>query len=109
MKRRKYDAIRDLNYDLNHPEEVGALQSMFETLKENMNWIWNSLSREDQEQFINKYHRYMKENTNPMPRETAQLLVEEIKAGHLQVLSGLEHVRQFYGKYRLRFKMFMKK
>ncbi|HEC2156708.1 TPA: FAD/NAD(P)-binding protein [Staphylococcus delphini] len=104
LKRRKYDAVRDLNYDLNHPEEVGSLQSVFETLKENMDWIWNSLSREDQEQFINKYYRYMKENTNPMPRETAQLLVDEIKAGHLQVLSGLEHVRQFYGKYRLRFK-----
>ncbi|MBA8758731.1 pyridine nucleotide-disulfide oxidoreductase [Staphylococcus schleiferi subsp. coagulans] len=104
LKRRKYDAIRDLNYDLNHPEELGALQSVFEALKENMDWIWNSLSREDQTQFISKYHRYLKENTNPMPRETALLLIDAIKAGDLEILSGLENVRQYYGKYRLAFK-----
>ncbi|ARJ50057.1 FAD/NAD(P)-binding protein [Staphylococcus lutrae] len=104
LKRRKYDSIYDLKYDLNHPKEVGALQSMFEALKENMDWIWNSLSRDDQAHFLNKYHRYLKENTNPMPRETAQQLIKEIEAGHLHVLSGLSHVRRYYGKYRLRFK-----
>lgn len=104
LKRRKYDPIRDLNYDLNHPEAVGALQSLLEAIKENMDWIWNSFSREDQERFINKYQRYIVENSNPMPQETAKLVVKEIKAGNIKVLSGLESVRHYYGKFRLGFK-----
>lgn len=104
LKRRKYDAVRDLNYDLNHPEDVGALQSLLETIKENMDWIWNSFSREDQERFIHKYQRYIVENSNPMPQETAHLVIKEIKSGHLKVLSGLENLRHYYGKFRLGFK-----
>ena len=104
LKRRKYDIVKDLNYDLNHPFEVGALQSILEAVKENMDWIWNSFSREDQERFIHKYQRYIVENSNPMPQETAHLVIKEIKAGHLKILSGLESVRHYYGKFRLGFK-----
>ncbi|MBI5975689.1 FAD/NAD(P)-binding protein [Staphylococcus canis] len=104
LNRRKYDAIRDLNYDLNHPEDVGLLQSLLEVIKENMDWIWNSLSRADQKLFIHKYFRYFKENTNPMPRETAELIIDAIKNNELKIYSGLENVRHYYGKFRLSFK-----
>ncbi|MDG4942775.1 FAD/NAD(P)-binding protein [Staphylococcus agnetis] len=104
LKRRKYDAIRDLTYDLNHPQELGKFQSLLEVIKEIMDWIWNSFSRDDQEQFIRKYQRYIVENSNPMPRETAQLVLENIKSGHIQIYSGLEDLRHYYGKFRLKFK-----
>ncbi|REI00263.1 pyridine nucleotide-disulfide oxidoreductase [Staphylococcus felis] len=104
LNRRKYDAIRDLKYDLNHKEEVGALQSVLEVIKENMDWIWNSLSRQDQMRFMRKYYRYLRENTNPMPRETAHLIIEVLQNETLEIYSGLEHVRHYYGKFRLKFK-----
>lgn len=104
LKRRKYDTVKDLKYDLNHPEEVGALQSVLEAVKENMDWIWNSLSREDQLQFIHKYYRYLRENTNPMPQDTARIIINAIQNEEILIYSGLENVKRYYGKYRLEFK-----
>ncbi|PTJ87171.1 pyridine nucleotide-disulfide oxidoreductase [Staphylococcus hyicus] len=104
LKRRKYDSVRDLTYDLNHPKELGALQSLIEVIKENMDWIWNSFSHEDQERFIHKYQRYLVENSNPMPQETARLLLQEIKSGNIKIYSGLEDIRHYYGKFRLKFR-----
>ena len=33
------------------PDEIGVFQSLIENIKENLNWIWNSFSREDQKDF----------------------------------------------------------
>ncbi|MDT4036551.1 FAD/NAD(P)-binding protein, partial [Staphylococcus hominis] len=46
VHRRTGDTIKDLNYDLEHPNEIGIFQTLIENVKENLNWIWNSFSRQ---------------------------------------------------------------
>ena len=55
---------------------MGIFQSIIEYLKENLNWIWNSLSFEDQQIFQEKYTKMIQLNSNPMPPRTAKLLIE---------------------------------
>lgn len=68
-----------MKYDLARPTEMGIFQSMIEHLKENLNWIWNSLSIEDQHQFNQKYSKIIQLNSNPMPPRTAELIIELIE------------------------------
>lgn len=104
INRKVGDPIKDLKHDLAHPEILGVFQSLLETIKENMNWIWNSLSIEDQREFMKRYMPILKANSNPMPPRTARLLIEEIEAGHLLIKKDLEKVVQendtFVFKYK---------
>lgn len=93
INRKVGDPIKDLKYDLAHPEILGVFQSILETIKENMNWIWNSLSLQDQEVFMKKYMPILKANSNPMPPRTARLLIEEISAGHVVIKKDLADVQ----------------
>lgn len=68
-----------MKYDLARPTEMGIFQSIIEHLKENLNWIWNSLSIEDQHQFNQKYSKMIQLNSNPMPPRTAELIIELIE------------------------------
>ena len=79
VKRRTGNHIQDLKYDLNNPKEMGIFQSIIEHLKENLNWIWNSLSIEDQYRFNNKYSKIIQLNSNPMPPRTAKLIIQLIE------------------------------
>ena len=57
MNRRTGHHIKDLQFDLNNETEMGVFQSIIEHLKENLDWIWNSLSLRDQELFNQKYSK----------------------------------------------------
>lgn len=55
--RRTGNTIQDLQYDLDRPDEIGVFQSLIENIKENLNWIWNSFSREDQKDFDKRFSK----------------------------------------------------
>ncbi|MCG1668166.1 FAD/NAD(P)-binding protein [Staphylococcus epidermidis] len=101
--RRTGNHVKDLEYDLNHEEEMGIFQSFIEHLKENLNWIWNSLSVKDQETFNRKYTKIIQLNSNPMPPRTARLLIKLIQNNELVIKKGLEDIvhknEQFMLKY----------
>ena len=101
--RRTGNHVKDLEYDLNHEEEMGIFQSIIEHLKENLNWIWNSLSVKDQETFNRKYTKIIQLNSNPMPPRTARLLIKLIQNNELVIKKGLEDIvhknEQFMLKY----------
>ena len=101
--RRTGNHVKDLEYDLNHEEEMGIFQSIIEHLKENLNWIWNSLSVKDQETFNRKYTKIIQLNSNPMPPRTARLLIKLIQNNELVIKKGLEDIvhknNQFMLKY----------
>ena len=103
VHRRTNDPIIDLTYDLEHAEELGKFQSILELAKENLNWIWNSLSRTDQKHFLSNYHGILKENSNPMPPQTAQLLIEHINNGLIKIEKGLESVKHSQHRFQLEF------
>ena len=103
IHRRTGDVIKDLAYDLAHPETLGHFQSMLEAVKGEMNWIWNSLCREDQSLFLEKYNRILKDHSNPMPPETAQLIIDCIKDGKVLIRSGLEEVTYSDGVYTFKY------
>lgn len=104
VHRRQNDPVKDLTYDLEHETELGTFQSILELVKENLNWIWNSFSREDQQQFLKDYQSILKDNSNPMPPRTAKLIIDHIENGTIEIKSGLENVQyeasQFYFKYK---------
>ncbi|UXR79092.1 FAD/NAD(P)-binding protein [Staphylococcus sp. IVB6227] len=103
IHRRTGNVVRDLQYDLAHPESLGLLQSFLMELKDNMNWIWNSLTYDDQQLFLERYYQYFKENMNPMPRDTAQFIIDAIESSQLEVYAGLEKVARLNGHYQLEF------
>ena len=82
---------------------MGIFQSIIEHLKENLNWIWNSLSVKDQETFNRKYTKIIQLNSNPMPPRTARLLIKLIQNNELVIKKGLEDIvhknNQFMLKY----------
>ena len=104
IERRVGNPIDDLTYDLNHPIELGKLQSLLENAKENLNWIWNSLSRKDQKRFLSEYSWVLKDNSNPMPPETARLLVDYIQSGQIEIKSGLENIEYDDKQFHFEFK-----
>ncbi|PTE68998.1 pyridine nucleotide-disulfide oxidoreductase [Staphylococcus devriesei] len=102
--RRTGNVIDDLEYDLQHPEEVGAFQSLIENVKENLNWIWNSLSNEDQKEFDQRFTKIIQLNSNPMPPRTAELIIELINNDSLIIKRGLEDISHYDGHFNLKFK-----
>ena len=82
VHRRTGDTIKDLNYDLEHPDEIGIFQTLIENVKENLNWIWNSFSRQDQIEFDKRFTKIIQLNSNPMPPRTAKLIKQLIKMVH---------------------------
>src|SRR5699024_5986686 len=108
VHRRKSDPIADLTYDLEHKEILGKFQSILELAKENLNWIWNSFSRDDQKIFLRNYQSILKENSNPMPPRTARLIINHIQNGQIEIKKGLEDVKHdgqhFWFKYEDDFK-----
>ncbi|MCY1038766.1 FAD/NAD(P)-binding protein [Staphylococcus nepalensis] len=108
VHRRKGDPIADLTYDLEHKEILGKFQSILELAKENLNWIWNSFSRDDQKTFLRNYQSILKENSNPMPPRTARLIINHIQNGQIEIKKGLEDVKHdgqhFWFKYEDDFK-----
>ncbi|SCS33351.1 FAD/NAD(P)-binding protein [Staphylococcus caeli] len=103
VHRRQEDVILDLTYDLEHSEILGKFQSILELAKENLNWIWNSFSREDQKKFLADYQWILKENSNPMPPQTARLIIEHIENGIIEIKEGLESVEKVDLGFQLQF------
>ncbi|MGV3043028.1 FAD/NAD(P)-binding protein [Staphylococcus rostri] len=103
LYRRTGNVEQDLKYDLAHTEILGRLQSLLMAVKDNMDWIWNSLTQADQQAYLDRYHQYVKENSNPMPRDTAKLILSALRNGMLEVCSGLENVEHKHGRYHLKF------
>lgn len=104
VHRSQDDPIKDLTYDLEHADALGKLQSILELTKENLNWIWNSLSREDQKRFLTDYQPILKENSNPMPPQTARLLIDHINHGTIKINNGLEDVQYRDNKFNFNYK-----
>lgn len=104
VDRKVGDPVKDLEYDLNHPKELGIFQTLLELVKENMNWIWNSFSHQDQEKFLQQYHKILKANSNPMPPRTAHLIIEGIQNGLIEITRGLKDV--FYDEQNKQFKLY---
>ncbi|MEB5783411.1 FAD/NAD(P)-binding protein [Staphylococcus pseudoxylosus] len=104
VHRSQDDPIKDLTYDLEHADELGKLQSILELAKENLNWIWNSLSREDQKRFLTNYQPILKENSNPMPPQTARLLIDHINHGTIKIKRDLEDVQYDDNKFNFKYK-----
>lgn len=104
VHRRTGDTIKDLNYDLEHPDEIGIFQTLIENVKENLNWIWNSFSRQDQIEFDKRFTKIIQLNSNPMPPRTAKLIKQLIKDGSLVIRKDLENVVHKNGLFNLKFK-----
>lgn len=103
IHRRTGNHIQDLKYDLEHETEMGIFQSIIEYLKENLNWIWNSLSVKDQEEFNRKYTKMIQLNSNPMPPRTAKLLIQLIQKGELEIKKNLHDVQHKNNQFYLTF------
>ncbi|WP_326008371.1 FAD/NAD(P)-binding protein [Staphylococcus haemolyticus] len=101
--RRTGNTIQDLQYDLDRPDEIGVFQSLIENIKENLNWIWNSFSREDQQDFDKRFSKIIQLNSNPMPPCTAELIIDLINNQSLIVKRGLEDITYKDNHYLLKF------
>ena len=104
INRRSGNHIDDLQYDLDHSQELGVFQGLIEHLKENLNWIYNSLSSSDQQLFDKKYTKVIQLNSNPMPPRTAKLLIELMQNGSLIIKRGLENITHDGQLFNLTFK-----
>ncbi|AXZ23127.1 FAD/NAD(P)-binding protein [Staphylococcus warneri] len=103
INRRTGNHINDLKFDLEHEKEMGIFQSIIEYLKENLNWIWNSLSFEDQQRFQEKYTKMIQLNSNPMPPRTAKLLIELLEKEALFIRKNLKNVYHEDGLFHLQY------
>ncbi len=104
LHRFKKDNVINIKYDLKHEDEVGHFQSFVEEVKHNMIPLWNAMTIKDKETFLSKYGQHFKRNANPMPQSSAKQLIEWIESGDVVVKEGLENVRKYYGKFRLKYK-----
>lgn len=102
--RRTGDTIKDLQFDLDQPDEIGVFQSIIENVKENLNWIWNSFSRSDQKEFDKRFTKIIQLNSNPMPPRTARLIIDLINDGSLIIKKGLEDIKYEDDLFNLKFK-----
>ncbi|MDO0994668.1 FAD/NAD(P)-binding protein [Staphylococcus borealis] len=104
IHRRTGNTIKDLQYDLERANEIGVFQSLIENVKENLNWIWNSFSREDQQAFDKRFSKHIQLNSNPMPPRTAELIIKLIRNQSLIIKRGLEDIKHTDDGYLLKFK-----
>ena len=103
VNRRTGDHIKDLQFDLEHEKEIGIFQSIVELLKENLNWIWNSLSIEDQQEFNRRYTKIIQLNSNPMPPRTARLLIDLLENEALIIRKNLRNIYHDDGLFHLQY------
>lgn len=104
VDRRTGDHIKDLTFDLEHPQEMGVFQTLVENIKENLDWIYNSFSSHDQQEFDNNHAKLIQLNSNPMPPRTAHLLIDLMERGHLIIKKDLENITYNDGEFNLYFK-----
>ena len=88
---------------MEHEKEIGIFQSIVELLKENLNWIWNSLSIEDQQEFNRRYTKIIQLNSNPMPPRTARLLIDLLENEALIIRKNLKNIYHDDGLFHLQY------
>lgn len=94
LKRRTGNTVKDLKYDMDHPEKVGRLHYLIMALNPVFSEIFQYLSRNDKKIFMDKYHPYINENHSPMPREAAEKLIEWVNGGRLFIVDDMESVKK---------------
>ncbi|WP_239749306.1 FAD/NAD(P)-binding protein [Mammaliicoccus sp. H-M34] len=104
LYRFKKDNVYNMKYDLRHEDEVGHFQSFIEEVKHHMIPLWNAMTIDDKKAFLDKYGHHFKRNANPMPQSSAKQLIDWIENGDIIVKEGLENVRKYYGKFRIKYK-----
>ncbi|QDR63790.1 FAD/NAD(P)-binding protein [Mammaliicoccus sciuri] len=103
LYRFKKDNVANMKYDLRHEDEVGHFQSFVEEVKHHMIPVWNAMTIDDKTTFLEKYGHHFKRNANPMPQSSAKQLIEWIENEDIVVKEGLENVRKYYGKFRIKY------
>lgn len=92
--RRSGNTLKDLKYDLEHPDEIGRLQYLIISLNPVFSDVFLKLSRSDKSIFMDKYHHLIDENHSPMPREVAEGLVRWMEEGRIIVVDDTKNVEK---------------
>ena len=92
--RRSGDTLKDLKYDLAHPDEIGRLQYLIIRLNPIFSDIFLKLSRSDKSRFMDQYHPLIDENHSPMPRRVAEELVRWIETGRINVVDDISNIEK---------------
>jgi len=81
-----------LQQDIAYSQKQSTSFSILKAIDENISIIWNSMTIKAQQEFDKKFKTLWSIYDYPMPQINAQILLEAIRNGNLEIIKGLESV-----------------
>lgn len=93
--------IDGIKTDLDHLQEIGKLQSVIHSMTLLFAQLWNALTNQDRQRFIEDYADQFTQFRSPMPPETARKIVEYVESGTVSIYSGIASVTKEKDSFKL--------
>lgn len=94
FERKSGDIIKDLQYDISHPDIVGKLEYFLIEFNKIFTPFLHLLSKADQEKLFEVYQPYISSNYSPMPHEVAEHIIDWFQSGQLEMIEDLEAIEK---------------
>lgn len=96
-------AVDDLRFDLKHLQEIGDFQSIIHSMTTVYSDIWNAMSEEDRQNFLNHFSEDFTRFRSPLPSKTIEQLLKYIDNSSVSIYSGISSVRKNNTKFEINF------
>lgn len=94
FERKTGDIVRDLQYDIDHPETIGKLEYFLIKFNKTFTPFLHHLTKDDQEVLFEEYQDYISSNYSPMPLEVATHIIDWIQSGRLEMIEDLKAIEK---------------
>lgn len=94
FERKSGDIIKDLQFDVDHPDTVGKLEYFLIEFNKIFTPFLHLLSKAEQKKLFEEYQPYISSNYSPMPREVATHIIEWLQSGRLEMIEDLEEIEK---------------
>lgn len=93
------DGIKGLELSLAHPAQLFALQQLASRVADLFTDLWPLMTSDDRRAFQQIYGKAILNLRNPMPEESAQVLIAAAKEGRLKIVDSVDSIQAQKGKF----------
>lgn len=98
------DGIKGLELSLANPAQLFALQQLASRVADLFTDLWPLMTRDDRRAFQRIYGKTVLSLRNPMPEESARILMAAAKEGRLEIINAVDSIQVQANKFILKLK-----
>ena len=103
VHRKQGHVTEELQYDLEHLDEVGRYQSLIKAVNPVISFIWIHMTIDDRKKFLAEYGDALKLDLSPMPPHVAAWIIEQIEEGSIKSYEDVEQIESTEQGFKIHF------